>query len=114
MTHDELDRILSSNDDLAPSSGFVTSVMDAVRQEASTPAPIPFPWRRALPGIVAAAVTVISVLTFFSLQLRHLDPIATAPMQFSVSGSSSILIAITAALLLTFASIMFSRRLTSN
>ncbi len=113
MTHDQLDRILSSNDDLVPSSGFVNSVMEAVREDASTPAPIPFPWRRALPGVIAAATTVLSVFIFFALQLRHLDLAATVPIQFS-SGSSSTLIALTAALLLTLASIMFSRRLTSN
>lgn len=44
MTNDELDRILTSNDDdILPSSGLVASVMEAVRSEAATPSPIPFP-----------------------------------------------------------------------
>jgi hypothetical protein len=34
-------------EELLPSSGFVASVMDRVRQEAALPAPIPFPWKRA-------------------------------------------------------------------
>jgi hypothetical protein len=53
MTVDELDRILGSEEPLEPSSGLSASVMDAVREEARTPEPLPFPWRRAIPGIVA-------------------------------------------------------------
>ena len=50
MRHDDLDHILSEGQDILPSSGFVGSVMDAVRYEAAAPPPIPFPWKRALPG----------------------------------------------------------------
>jgi hypothetical protein len=55
---DELDRIISREDEIVPSSGFVASVMDAVRQEAAASQPIPFPpipfpWVRALPGFIA-------------------------------------------------------------
>jgi len=49
-----LDRILASEEGLAPSSGFVASVMERVREEAVAPEPIPFPWRRALPGMILA------------------------------------------------------------
>ena len=49
---DEMDRILSGEDEILPSSGFTVSVMDAVRREAAAPPPIPFPWKRALPGLV--------------------------------------------------------------
>ena len=59
---DELDRILSEEEQILPSSGFVASVMAAVRHQAATSAPIPFPWRRALPGLAAAAVTLVSLL----------------------------------------------------
>ena len=45
----DLDRILSSKGDIVPSSGFASSVMDAVRRTASEPPPISFPWVRALP-----------------------------------------------------------------
>jgi hypothetical protein len=63
---DELDRMLSTRDEIVPSSGFVMSVMDAVRHEAaaSEPTPIPplaFPWLRALP-IFAALVAVLVML----------------------------------------------------
>jgi hypothetical protein len=51
----EIDRILATEEALLPSSGFLASVMERVREEATAPAPIPFPWMRALPGMVAAA-----------------------------------------------------------
>jgi hypothetical protein len=54
-----LDRILASDEELAPSSGFVASVMDRVRQEAAVPEPIPFPWRRALPGMILVGVGLV-------------------------------------------------------
>ena len=46
-----IDRILASEEPLIPSSGFLESVMERVREEAAAPPPIPFPWKRALPGI---------------------------------------------------------------
>lgn len=52
MTDDNLDRILVKEEELIPSSGFVASVMDRIREEAIAPAPIPFPWKRIVPGIV--------------------------------------------------------------
>jgi hypothetical protein len=66
MNDQELDRILSGEADLVPSSGFAASIMDSVRHEALTPPPIPFPWKRALPGIAAfvVALTYLIVGTF--------------------------------------------------
>ena len=52
---ENLDRILGAEEELAPSSGFVASVMERVREEAAAPEPIPFPWKRALPGALVAA-----------------------------------------------------------
>ncbi len=62
MNHDEIDRVLSTEEGILPSSGFVASVMDVVQAEAATPAPIAFPWRRAWPGAVVAVLTVAAVL----------------------------------------------------
>lgn len=63
MSHDDLDRILSrEEEEILPSSGFAASVMDAVRREANAPPPIPFPWRRALPLIAAASVALVLVV----------------------------------------------------
>jgi hypothetical protein len=51
----EIDRILSTEDHILPTSGFLSAVMERVREEAAAPPPIPFPWKRALPGFVLAA-----------------------------------------------------------
>jgi hypothetical protein len=67
MNPEEIDRILSRQSDLTPSSGFTESVMDAVRREAATPAPIPFPWKWAAAGIAAIA-TVLILLGFECIQ----------------------------------------------
>lgn len=73
LTDLQLDAALGSEQDrILPSSGFVDAVMTAVRHEAVAPAPIPFPWKRALPGIVAAllllgAMLVIAGRAFWSL-----------------------------------------------
>ena len=58
----ELDRILAHEGPLLPSSGFAASVMDAIQTQGAQPAPIPFPWMRALPGIAALIAVVIAVV----------------------------------------------------
>jgi hypothetical protein len=50
-----LHTILATEEELVPSSGFVDAVMEKVQEEARVPAPIPFPWKRALPGLVLIA-----------------------------------------------------------
>jgi len=62
---DELDRILSEEHAIAPPPGFSRRVMSAVSQEASMPAPIPFPWHYAFAAFAAVAVAAV-VCTFFS------------------------------------------------
>lgn len=61
MEDPEIDRILSAQEEVLPSSGFAASVMDAVHREALAPPPIPFPWKRALPGIVVATLALALV-----------------------------------------------------
>jgi hypothetical protein len=51
----EIDRVLATEGELIPSSGFMASVMERVQEEAAAPAPIPFPWKRAVPGILLTA-----------------------------------------------------------
>jgi hypothetical protein len=58
----EMNRILSRDDEILPSSGFAVSVMDAVRREAAAPPPIPFPWKRALPGLVVGGLALALAL----------------------------------------------------
>ena len=49
-----MDNILANEPELIPSSGFLASVMERVQEEAAAPPPIPFPWKRALPGMILA------------------------------------------------------------
>jgi len=62
MEHDDLDRALSRGEDIVPSSGFVATVMGAVRSEAAAPPQIPFPWKRALAGLAACTLALVSFL----------------------------------------------------
>jgi hypothetical protein len=48
----EIGQILAAEEKLIPSSGFMASVMEKVRQEAAVPPPIPFPWTWAVLGIL--------------------------------------------------------------
>jgi hypothetical protein len=50
-----LDEVLATDEELVPSSGFLAAVMERVEEESRAPAPIPFPWKRALPGLVLVA-----------------------------------------------------------
>ena len=71
MNLDDIDRMLSSEDEILPSSGFVASVLDAVRREASTPPPIPFPWTRAWPVAAAAAIAFVFTSVVIYDVARH-------------------------------------------
>jgi hypothetical protein len=82
--NDEFDRIMSE-EEILPSSGFAASVMEVVRREAAAPPPIPFPWKRALPGAVFAAATLIAILGICTMKL--FDSSSFAPGQ-TVPGSA--------------------------
>ncbi|MBZ5547864.1 MAG: hypothetical protein LAO22_07825 [Acidobacteriia bacterium] len=121
MSHDEIDRILSHDEELLPSSGFAASVMDAVRREAAVPPPIPFPWKRALPGLAVAGLTLVLVVLVFAAEATQLGREAPSA-QVSVwwmSRLTPIMMATTTptagwtllALALTLASVIFPLRL---
>jgi hypothetical protein len=107
MRHDELDRILSGEEDILPSSGFRDSVMDAVRNEAATPPPIPFPWARAVPGLAAFGLALLTVVAAavdrFGPGRPHVA-VAFPPLSAEVGWAS-------VALLLSFACLALCRRL---
>ena len=67
MSPHDIDRVLSDEPGIVPSSGFVSAVMDAVTTEATAPA-LPFPWRRAWPlaAGVGAALAWLIVSRFLS------------------------------------------------
>jgi hypothetical protein len=81
---DEMNRILSREDEILPSSGFAASVMEAVRREAAAPPPIPFPWKRALPGLVAGGLALTLVLVAGVVALVRLLRVSATP-QFSAT-----------------------------
>jgi len=118
MSQNDLDRILSEDDEIIPSSGFVGSVMEAVRLEAMTPPPIPFPWKRALPGL---AMAVLLFARFIILNFRQLTQAAAAPsfveslpLQPGLFLQTAVLPPagwIALVLVLTLGSLMLSRRL---
>jgi hypothetical protein len=56
---DDLERAFLADNDVVPSSGFTASVMAAVRTQAATPPPIQFPWARAVPIAIGAALVLV-------------------------------------------------------
>jgi hypothetical protein len=87
---DEMNRILSRDDEILPSSGFAASVMDAVRREAAAPPPIPFPWKRALPGVVVGGPVLAWILIAWIADMSRLMGASTmgAPTSPRLSLSS--------------------------
>ena len=61
MSDDELDRIFSAEQGIVPSANFARNVMARVRMEAAAPPPIPFPWKRALPGLVLCVLSLVAM-----------------------------------------------------
>jgi hypothetical protein len=57
---DELDRILSTEEPLVPSSGFTARVMEAVHDAAAQPPPLRFPWGRFMTGVLASLTSLAS------------------------------------------------------
>jgi hypothetical protein len=123
ISKDEIDRILSREDEILPSSGFAVSVMDVVRREAAAPPPIPFPWKRALPGVVVGSFALVLVLVAGVRAIVQMDK-ATAP-HFSMpsppvmppifsGGIESAAIWTILALLVTFVSVKLSMRVASG
>lgn len=112
-----IDRILAAEEELIPSSGFLASVMERVEEEAAAPAPLRFPWLRALPGILLAAAVFgwgavelvregIPAMRGVSLQAPHLSAALTQPLE----QAGWVALALGASLL----SCLLSRRLASR
>jgi hypothetical protein len=124
MSHDEIDRILSRDEEILPSSGFATSVMDAVRCEAAIPPPIPFPWKRAMPLVAAAGVALVLVVVVLVMGIAQLGRASASPppaplwmaarLPFVNSAATPVAGWVCLALVLTVASVAFSLRLASG
>ena len=59
---EDIERMTVSEAMIEPSSDFARRVMAAVRMEARTPAPIPFPWRRVVVGAATGIAAGIALL----------------------------------------------------
>ena len=46
---------------MVPSANFARNVMAKVRMEAAAPPPMPFPWKRALPGLVLCVLSLVAM-----------------------------------------------------
>jgi len=117
MRDDDLDQILSGEQDIVPSSGFVPSVMEVVRREAETPPAIPFPWKRALPGLAAWALVlvslVIAVLSWRGTEAgdSSVSAVSSELMAIVEAASAAGAVWIALALVLSFASVRLSMHL---
>jgi hypothetical protein len=121
MRDPELDRILSKEEEILPSSGFAASVMEAVQREASSPPPIPFPWKRALPGLCAVGVSIISLVAGTILLILHGTPAQPIPKEWLAALASIVAVSrnhgaawILLALLLSFASVKLTMQFASS
>jgi hypothetical protein len=82
---DPIDRILASEEPILPSSGFLASVMERVQEESRAPEPIPFPWKRAVPGILLATGTFgWGAYEFIREAIPSLRSLATQPQLTTV------------------------------
>ena len=121
MRDADLDRLLSKEEEILPSSGFAASVMEAVQREAAAPPPIPFPWKRALPGLCAAVLMLALVIVASIVLLVHKPGAPPIPAEWR-AALVSIVEAwksfganwIALALVLSFASVKLSMHLASG
>lgn len=121
MTDQEMDLILRERGDyILPASGFLESVMIEVQSEASTLPPIPFPWKRALPGLISAVVVLLVLLTaaasiWLSPQFQSTQsvPLLLFYRRFSEVISRIAMLWTSVAVFLVFLCLAGSRRLAS-
>jgi hypothetical protein len=119
MRDDDLDRILAAEEKILPSSGFTASFMEALQRETSAPPPIPFPWRRAAPGIGVAALSLLLLLAvLFAAGTKEPSsplPVQTAWLASFLDVASRVgLHWMFVGLLLTLASLKLSMRIASR
>jgi hypothetical protein len=84
----EIEAILAGEEELLPSSGFLSVVMARIEQEAAAPPPVPFPWKLAVPGILMAA----GVFGWGTIELIRLDLLTPASLEFTLPPLSSAVI----------------------
>jgi hypothetical protein len=109
MRGEDIDLMLIREGNIVPSSGFAVSVMDAVTREATAPPPIPFPWKRALPGLGwCLAVNIAFFVMGRASNSRQAHATSAAPGLSTVLGGAGW---IAATLLVSLVSVGLSMRL---
>ena len=115
MNPNDLDRILSGEKEILPSSGFAASVMEAVRREATAPPPLGFPWKRALPGAIVSCLALVWALIEGAMQVAHGGTASLLPASSNLtftailrSPKTASVCWIVLALLLSYASVKLS------
>jgi hypothetical protein len=83
---EDVDRLLDEHltqpaQQLAPSSGFVHSVMESVHAQASAPPPLIFPWRSLLSATVAIACGLVAFVIYAVRAGSNLEHIFEAALQ---------------------------------
>lgn len=90
----ELDRTLTSESELVPSSGFTASVMSAIRDESEQP-PIPFPWKRFAVGFALSLLTAVLAALWIVWQpatgLRATDATGTSVARLLATTAGALL-----------------------
>jgi hypothetical protein len=121
VKQDEFDRAFSAEIPIVPSAGFMNGVMEAVRREASAPPPIPFPWKRALPGLAAGIAALVAMI--LELAKSAVRPAPAAPVQNRLIAALDYAASVTnayginwilLAMVITLACMMLSMRLTAG
>lgn len=114
---DPIGHILASEPLLVPSSGFLASVMETIQDEVLKPAPIPFPWKRAIPGfLLAAGVFGFGTYEFVKQAIPAARDIAFTQPPLSIAVTRPVEQAgwVAAALAVSLLSWLVSRRLTGQ
>jgi hypothetical protein len=108
---DALDQILLE-EALVPSSGFAASVMEAIEEQAAQPAPIPFPWKLAMPGLAALLAVVVIAIRLVAASLHSTATVNLDPALLQTVGkqAGSIVLALAAA----FICLLLTQRLAAG
>lgn len=95
MNKDNIEEWLQATGSVTPSEHFVERVMTQVKAIAASQnaslelAPLRFPWRRALPGLIAVLVALAAVVWHAFTQLTEPAEWLIVQQQFSTLAASS-------------------------
>jgi hypothetical protein len=111
VTTNDIERILASEKPLHPSSGFVASVMDEVREAAAALPPLPFPWRVFALGVLLVSAST-GVLGWILVTWRSAGALQAALAGTLAGLESPLLLRLLGTLLGTYVLVALTLRLT--